>query len=234
MHSFETCSHILWKRKCESVSRSIVSWLFVTQQTVAHQGPLSVGFSRQEYWNRVPSPSLLTQGSNPELLHCRQILYHLSRQGSLCFILATFPHLAPFHEASAHETATVQSRPTGNSVLFVTAHTTTAGVTAAFWVTHLICAIRTFSPFYHLQFSSDSPHCHILILILDITFIPWHHQRKQSTMPLIISTGQKRSLKTQCGRRQGSNFLPLPPTGYDSGPVAQSSGALLSSGYWLT
>ena len=26
----------------------------------------------------------LTQGSNPGLLHCRQILYHLSHQGSLC------------------------------------------------------------------------------------------------------------------------------------------------------
>ena len=26
----------------------------------------------------------LTQGSNPGLLHCSQILYHLSHQGSLC------------------------------------------------------------------------------------------------------------------------------------------------------
>ena len=25
--------------------------------TVAHQAPLSVGFSRQEYWSRLPSPS---------------------------------------------------------------------------------------------------------------------------------------------------------------------------------
>ena len=107
----------------------------------------------------------------------------------------------------------------------------TVDVTAAFWVTRLICAIRTCSPFYHSQLSGDSPRCRILILIPDITFIPWHHQRQQSTMPLIISTGQKRGLKTQCGGGQGSNFPPLPPTGYDSGPVAQSSGALLSSGY---
>ena len=52
-----------------------------TLQTVAHQAPLSMGASRQEYWNGLPCPSpgnLLTQGSNPSLLrflHCRQILY---------------------------------------------------------------------------------------------------------------------------------------------------------------
>ena len=31
--------------------------LFVTPQTVARQAPLSLGFSRQEYWSRVPFPS---------------------------------------------------------------------------------------------------------------------------------------------------------------------------------
>ena len=30
---------------------------FVTPWTVAHQAPLSVGFSRQEYWSGVPFPS---------------------------------------------------------------------------------------------------------------------------------------------------------------------------------
>ena len=30
--------------------------LFVTLRTVAHQAPLSVGFSRQEYWNGLPCP----------------------------------------------------------------------------------------------------------------------------------------------------------------------------------
>ena len=29
--------------------------LFVTSWTVAHQAPPSMGFSRQEYWNRLPS-----------------------------------------------------------------------------------------------------------------------------------------------------------------------------------
>ena len=31
--------------------------LFATLWTVAHQAPLSMGFSRQEYWNGLPFPS---------------------------------------------------------------------------------------------------------------------------------------------------------------------------------
>ena len=30
--------------------------LFVIPQTVAHQAPLSMGFSRQEYWSTLPFP----------------------------------------------------------------------------------------------------------------------------------------------------------------------------------
>ena len=44
-----------------------------------------VGFSRQEYWSGWPCPSsgiFPTQGSNPGLLYCGQILYCLSHQGS--------------------------------------------------------------------------------------------------------------------------------------------------------
>ena len=54
-----------------------------TPWTVAHQAPLSMEFSRQEYW--IGQLSLL-QGIHPGieqcLLHCRQILYHLSHQAS--------------------------------------------------------------------------------------------------------------------------------------------------------
>ena len=32
-------------------------WLFATPWTVAHQVPLSMGFSRQEYWSGLPFPS---------------------------------------------------------------------------------------------------------------------------------------------------------------------------------
>ena len=58
--------------------------LFSTPQIVAHQAPLSVGFSRQEYWSGLPcllQGIFPTQGSNLGLRHCQQILYHLSHQG---------------------------------------------------------------------------------------------------------------------------------------------------------
>ena len=61
--------------------------LFVTALTVAHQAPLSMEFSRQECWNRLPFP---TPGDLPDLgirpsdqtyISCsscfaRQIIYH--------------------------------------------------------------------------------------------------------------------------------------------------------------
>ena len=43
-----------WKVKVKSLSRV---WLLVTPWTTAHQDPRSMGFSRQEYWSGVPSPS---------------------------------------------------------------------------------------------------------------------------------------------------------------------------------
>ena len=55
-----------------------------TPWTVVCQAPLSMRFSKQEYWIGLHFPLqdiFLTQGSNPGLLHCRQILYHLSLQG---------------------------------------------------------------------------------------------------------------------------------------------------------
>ena len=50
-----------------------------------HHAPPSMGFSRQEYWSGLPFPSpgdLPDPGSNPGLLHCRQMLYRLSNKGS--------------------------------------------------------------------------------------------------------------------------------------------------------
>jgi len=43
-----------WKLKGKSLSRV---WLSVTPWTAGHQAPPSMGFSRQEYWSGVPSPS---------------------------------------------------------------------------------------------------------------------------------------------------------------------------------
>ena len=63
-------------------------WLFWTLWTVACQAPLSMGFSRQAYWSRLPCPPpgiFLTQGSNPHLqylLYWQQVLYHYHQMGS--------------------------------------------------------------------------------------------------------------------------------------------------------
>ena len=43
-----------WKVKVESLSRAR---LLATPWTGAYQAPLSMGFSRQEYWSGVPLPS---------------------------------------------------------------------------------------------------------------------------------------------------------------------------------
>ena len=67
-HSFP---HPLFQISC-LLSISHVQ-LFATLWTVAHQAPLSMKLSRQEYWSGLPFPSpgiFLSQGSNPGLLHC--------------------------------------------------------------------------------------------------------------------------------------------------------------------
>ena len=46
-----------WKCKNESVSRSVVSNSFATPWTLPHQAPVSIGFSRREYWRGLPFPS---------------------------------------------------------------------------------------------------------------------------------------------------------------------------------
>ena len=46
-----------WKVKVKSLSHVL---LLVTSRTAAYQAPLSMGFSRQEYWSALPLPSLMT------------------------------------------------------------------------------------------------------------------------------------------------------------------------------
>ena len=60
--------------------------LVATLRTVAYQAPLSMEFSRQEYWSGchyLLQGIFPTQVLNLGLLHCRQTLYHLSHQGSM-------------------------------------------------------------------------------------------------------------------------------------------------------
>ena len=69
IHNFfvNKCSQHIFKRrkkriKCMTNSFSLRVqplshiWLFATPWTVAHQAPLSMEFSRQEYWSRLPLP----------------------------------------------------------------------------------------------------------------------------------------------------------------------------------
>ena len=62
--------------------------LFVTPWTVAYQPPLSMEWNSPGKNTGVGCHFFLqeifpTQGLNPSLLYCRQILYHLNHQGSL-------------------------------------------------------------------------------------------------------------------------------------------------------
>ena len=74
------------KMCCAVLSCSVVSDSLLSPWTVATRLLCPWGFSRQEYWSGLPFSfsrgSFRPQGSNPGLLHCKQILYRLSYQGS--------------------------------------------------------------------------------------------------------------------------------------------------------
>ena len=66
--------------------------LFETLWTVAHQNPLSMGFSRQEYWRGchfLLHMIFPIQGSNLDLLNFSQTLDRLSHQGSPMLLMMT-------------------------------------------------------------------------------------------------------------------------------------------------
>ena len=96
---------LFWKScflmKIDSLCQQVVSLLLLKSEVVEvlltqscptlcypmdySQAPLSMGFSRKEYWSGLPCPSpgdLPDTGSSPGLLLCRHVLYHLSHQGS--------------------------------------------------------------------------------------------------------------------------------------------------------
>ena len=53
--------------------------LFATPWTVAHQAPLSMGFSRQEYWSGLPFPSLGDRPNPGIVLGCPALSHHLNQ-----------------------------------------------------------------------------------------------------------------------------------------------------------
>ena len=54
---FPSSSDVTQTSQSESVSRSSCVWFFATPCTAACQAPLSMGFSRQEYWSELLCPS---------------------------------------------------------------------------------------------------------------------------------------------------------------------------------
>ena len=77
-------SHLTTLPAC-MLSRFSCVRLFATPWVVACQTPLSLGFSRREYWSGLPFPSLgifQTQGSNPCILHWQADSSPLSHWGS--------------------------------------------------------------------------------------------------------------------------------------------------------
>ena len=76
MYLFITCMEIPWRvyKKIACVCTKLLQscLTLVAPWTVACQAPLTMEFSRQEYWSELPFPIqgiFLTQGPNPHLLH---------------------------------------------------------------------------------------------------------------------------------------------------------------------
>ena len=83
-------SHLRFNGYCPSdlhiYKSECVNYSVMSNSSWSHELSPPMEFSRQEYWSGLPCPSpgyLSTQGSNPGLLHCSQILYCLSQQKTL-------------------------------------------------------------------------------------------------------------------------------------------------------
>ena len=79
-----------WKVKVKSLSRV---WLLATPWTAAHQAPLSMGFSRQEYRSGVPLPSLLNVARLCQITECKR----MASNHKICFWICPSSRPQPFH-----------------------------------------------------------------------------------------------------------------------------------------
>ena len=84
------CCKVVWTQneflgKWKKVKLFSCVWFFATPWTVAYHTPPSIGFSRQEYWSGLssPSPEDLPNPGVQGIPHCSQMLHHLRHQGSL-------------------------------------------------------------------------------------------------------------------------------------------------------
>ena len=101
--SFVSCMHAC-------LSHFSCVWLFATLWAVAHQAPLSMGFSRQEYWSGLPCPPpgfLHNPGIKTTSLVSsigRQILYHWATWEDTGKLI-----LPPFYRTAAAAAKSLQS-----------------------------------------------------------------------------------------------------------------------------
>ena len=86
VRSTRHCTNTLRALFACMLSRFSCVWLFETLWTVARQAPLSLGFSRQEFWSGVPFPppgDLPTQWLNA---HHLRLLHWQAESSSLCHL----------------------------------------------------------------------------------------------------------------------------------------------------
>ena len=70
--------------------------LFLTPWTVAHQVPLSVGFSRQEYWSELPFPppgDLVGIDFSRTLTMKTVVVFHHPEMSRFCSVIITSVHV---------------------------------------------------------------------------------------------------------------------------------------------
>ena len=114
-----------WKWKAKVKSLSCV-WLFATPWTAAYQAPPSMGFSRQEYWSRLPSPSpsnYLGNSYPPHLCTKSEIktLITSSPVKARCcwsWLLLALEPLSPKHNSSRSTTIPIPKSIIASPVLF--------------------------------------------------------------------------------------------------------------------
>ena len=78
-------------------------WLFVTLWTVARQAPMSLGFSKQEYWSGLPFPS---PGDLPNwllLLTNINIIFDVGRKFAWDYSVVYWLEVTPKHSAYCNE-----------------------------------------------------------------------------------------------------------------------------------
>ena len=113
--------------------------LFVTPWTLVHLAPLSMGFSRKEYWGGLPFPSpgiFSTQGSNLHLLHWQMDFFFFFTTGKFlkprAFLFFSRESFRAF-KYSSHDPHIQLSPNLPLSLLFPLSHTVRGCLCSRHW-----------------------------------------------------------------------------------------------------